>query len=94
MAGGPAFERWGGGSGGFDGRGGVVYEGRDSAFESVRWEAGEGGSGLEEKPISDAVFVLCWEHIRRRTERAAGFARIGGNRDEIEEGEGNLEKHA
>lgn len=74
VAGGPAFRRRRGGSGVVGERGRDVHEGRDSAIEPARREAGEGSAGLEEEPVSDAVFVLRGKHLRRRAEGTASFA--------------------
>lgn len=94
MAGGPAVRGRGRGSGGVGERGGGAHEGRDSAFEPARWEAGEGGTGPSPEPLSDAIFVLRREHLRGRAERAAGAAGVGGHDGEAEEGEGDLAEHA
>lgn len=80
--------------GGIGERGGVVHEGRDSVVEPVGREAGEGCAGPEEEPVSDTVFVLRREHVRRGAERAAGLAGIGGHGGEVEEREGDSEEHA
>lgn len=94
MAGGPAVRRRRGGPGHIGERGGNVHEGRDSAVEPARRQAGEGGAGPEEEPVSDAVFLLRGKHVRRRAEGAAGLARIGGHGGEVEEREGDAEEHS
>ena len=59
VAGGPAVRRQRGGFGVAGKRGRDVYEGCDSTFKPARPEARERGLGLEEEPISNAVFLLC-----------------------------------
>lgn len=94
MAGGPAVRRRRGGPGRVGDGGGVLHEGRDSALEPARRQAGEGGAGPAAEPVSDAVLVLRRKHFRRRAEGAAGVAGAGGHDGAAEEGEGDAEEHA
>ena len=74
MARGPAISLHRPRSGRAGHRGGDLHEGRYPVIQPVGRETGEGGWGFEKKPVSNAVLVLRWQHLRGRAKGATSAA--------------------